>query len=173
MEGLASHFLFFIGLTAAAAAFALLEIQVEGPNGWAANLPTWRIPSIGVGRWIAKLFPGRPLTGYHLWMLVFMVIVVHLQFAFGLPWSWAGEMRAIAFFLLFWVAEDFLWFVLNPHFGIRRFRPEHIPWHSRAWWWVAPRDYWIATVIGLALYAASRQNNEVIVLAARTVSHGG
>lgn len=168
MDSFASHFLFFIGLLAAAATFALLEIQVEGPNGWAANLPTWRFPSTGIGSWITRLFPGRPLTGYHLWMLVFMAVVVHLQFAFGLPWSLSGEMRAIAFFLLFWVAEDFLWFVLNPHFGIRRFRPEHIPWHRRSWWWLAPRDYWIATVVGFALYAASQQNNEVIVLAART-----
>lgn len=168
-----THLSFFIGLIAAAAAFALLEIQIEGANGWASKLPTWRVTPNGFGRWLARLFPGRPLTGYHLWMLIFMAIVAHLAFAFGLPWTVSGEMRSVAFFLLFWVAEDFLWFVLNPHFGIRRFRPEHIPWHRRSWWWIAPRDYWIATAIGIALYTASRSNDEVVVLAMRTASNGG
>lgn len=173
MDAVGAHISFFIGLFSAAAAFALIEIQIEGPNGWAANLPTWRIDANGRWGWLLRLFPGRPLTGYHLWMLVFMGIVAHLPFAFGLPWTAAGEMRAVAFFLLFWVAEDFLWFLLNPHFGLRRFRPEHIPWHRRAWWWIAPRDYWVASAVGIALYYMSCRSDEVVVLALRSSATRG
>ena len=27
--------------------FAQVEIQIEGPAGWAGNLPTWRVENIG------------------------------------------------------------------------------------------------------------------------------
>lgn len=157
------HFAYFVGLVAAAACFALVEIQIEGAGGWAANLPTWRLKS----PWWSRLFPGRPLTGYHLWILVFIVVVAHLPFGFGLPWTWPSELRAISFILFFWVLEDFLWFALNPHFGIRKFRKGCIPWHSAAWWLIAPRDYWIAIAIGSILYWTSRREPEYYVLAMR------
>jgi hypothetical protein len=159
---------FFFGLLAAATTFALLEIQIEGAAGWAANLPTWRLRS----GWLQRLFPGRPLTGYHLWMLVFIAIVAHLPFAFGLPWTPRTQLRAAAFMLFFWVLEDFLWFVLNPHFGLRRFRPQHIEWHRHAWWWIAPRDYWVALVVGGVLYAASRTQPTEVYVAMRVPLDG-
>lgn len=152
-----SDLLFFIGLVAAAACFALMEIQIEGPAGWARNLPTWRIRDPRLLRLMERVMPGRPLTGYHVWIILFIALVAHLPFlVFGLPWSWRGELRSLSFIALFWVLEDFLWFVLNPHYGLRRFRPQYIAWHQPAWWWIAPRDYWIGLVVGLALYLASR-----------------
>ncbi len=146
-----AHLLFFLGVLAAAATFALVEIHAEGSAGWAANLPTWRLRSA----WLGWLFPGRPLTGYHLWMMLFTIVVAHLPFTFGLRWSWPHELRSLAFMLFFWVIEDFLWFALNPHYGLRRFRPQFIPWHKKAWWWLAPRDYWIGLALAITLYASS------------------
>lgn len=156
------HVVFFVALIAAAACFAKLEIQIEGPAGWAANLPTWRLRN----SWLNRLFPGRPLTGYHLYVLLFIVLVAHLPFAFGLPWTWFGEWKALAFILFFWVVEDFLWFVLNPHYGLRRFRPQFIEWHRQAWWWLAPRDYWIASMLAIALYVAASHRPDKVVLVA-------
>ncbi|MFO0839785.1 MAG: hypothetical protein U1D55_14840 [Phycisphaerae bacterium] len=156
-----AHAIFFAGLLAAAATFALLEIHIEGPAGWAANLPTWRVKSV----LLSRLFPGRPLTGYHLWLMVFTVIVAHLPFSFGLLWTAARELRSIAFVLFFWVIEDFLWFALNPHFGLRRFRPQYIPWHGKAWWWLAPRDYWIGLALAIGLYLASQQADPGVLVA--------
>lgn len=153
------HLFYFIGVLAAAGCFALIEIQIEGPAGWAANLPTWRLRN----RWLNRLFPGRPLTGYHLWIVVFIALVAHLPYAFGLPWTWRGELRAVAFILFFWVLEDFLWFVLNPHFGVRRFRRQNISWHRESWWWLAPRDYWIGLILAITLYVVSRQVPEVYI----------
>jgi hypothetical protein len=56
--------------------------------------------------------------------------------------------------LLFWVLEDFLWFVRNPAFGMTNFKPEKIWWH-KVWWGFMPRDYYVGSAVGVALYAFS------------------
>jgi hypothetical protein len=37
--------------------------------------------------------------------------------------------------------------VINPAFGFRRFRPQHVPWHKRS---IAglPIEYWVFGAIG-------------------------
>jgi len=82
-----------------------------------------------------------------------MLVILHLPYglSFIAP-SWHNESRIISFFILFWVLEDFLWFVLNPAFGIKRFKAERIWWHASTWWWIMPKDYWIFTPIGVGLY---------------------
>jgi hypothetical protein len=68
----------FIGLLAfmvfLAFILALWEVQIEGKDGWAARLPTWRLENA----WVLKVTGGRPLTGYHVFMIVFMISMVHL-----------------------------------------------------------------------------------------------
>ena len=146
------HVLFFGTLAIAAAAFALLEIQIEGDAGWASSLPTWRRES----RWTRLLMGGRPLTGYHLWAHVFMLTAAHFPFGLALaPWSWAAEARVLAFLILFWILEDFLWFVFNPAYGLRGFTRRRAGWHAHAWWGFMPREYWIFLPVGVALYALS------------------
>jgi len=87
---------------------------------------------------------------------LFVLVVVHLPFLIGIaPFSWRGELRILAFLVLFWVLEDFLWFAFHRNWGVKRFRREHIPWHGDSWWWFMPRDYWIFLPIGFVLYAAS------------------
>ena len=143
---------FIAVLMAASALFALVEIQIEGPNGWATSLPTWRVDN----KWTRRFYSGKPLTGYHLYIQLFTLTSVHLPFAIGLlPLTWRAEARVLSFFILFWVLEDFLWFILNPAFGLKRFRAEHIWWHAPTWWWIMPRDYWIFTPIGICLYTLS------------------
>src|SRR4051812_4427103 len=105
----------------------MVEIQIEGGQGWAAHLPTWRIEN----RWTRLFFRSRPLTGYHFYAHLFVLSMVHAPFGLGLaPFTWRGEARVLAFLILFWIAEDFLWFVLNPSFGLRKFRKQHIWWHA-------------------------------------------
>jgi hypothetical protein len=139
-------------LIVTALVFARLEIEIEGPNGWAANLPTWRIDN----RWTRLFYGSRPLTGYHLWMQVFVLLMVHVPLVLQTSaWSWGMELRVASFYILFFLFEDFLWFILNPAFGIRRFRKEHIWWHAPTWWWVMPRDYWVFGALGGFAYALS------------------
>jgi hypothetical protein len=91
------------------------------------------------------------MTGYHAWMFSFIGIIFHFPLCFMGEWSLRLEGRVLACVMLFWVAEDFLWFVVNPAFGLRRFRREHVGWHKH-WACGAPADYWIFGAIGLALF---------------------
>lgn len=126
--------------------FAQTEIQIEGDAGWAANLPTWRIEQ----HWLLDLFwGGRAMTGYHAWVFPFIAMFFHFPLFFAGHWSWRAECRVIACIMLFWIVEDFLWFVLNPAYGLSRFHPEAIAWHKRWIWWL-PVDYWM---YGLAMIA--------------------
>ncbi len=137
--------------------FAQVEIQIEGAAGWAAGLPTWRIES----HWLLDLFwSGRPMTGYHAWVFPFIALVFHLPIFLLGRWSWRVEARIVAMIMLFWVIEDALWFVLNPAFGWSKFSAGNVEWHKH-WWMGVPVDYWISTVIGIALFVWSyrvRQN---------------
>lgn len=149
------HLVFVAALVAVSAAFALLEIEIEGSAGWASNLPTWRIEN----RWTRRWLGARAVTGYHFYIHVFVLLLAHLPFALGLvPFSLAAELRIISFLILFWVVEDFLWFVFNPAYGLKSFRREAIWWHAPNWWGFMPRDYWIFTPAAVFLYVLSRSS---------------
>jgi hypothetical protein len=146
------HLTYLAALLALSAAFAQLEIEIEGSAGWASGLPTWRVEN----RWTRRLLGARALTGYHLFIHIVVFILAHLPFALALvPFSWGLELRILSFLVLFWLVEDYLWFVLNPAFGWRRFRRELIWWHAPNWWWIMPRDYWLFGPLGVLLYILS------------------
>jgi hypothetical protein len=124
---------------------AFWEIQIEGKDGWASELPGWRVEK----GWLIKLTGGRPITGYHLFMTLFLIAIVHLP-AFFVPWSWQLESLVLGFYIGMVLLEDFLWFVLNPHYRIRNFRKGKIWWHKQ-WWGPIPALYWILLVIIIVL----------------------
>ena len=131
--------------------FAQLEIQIEGPHGWAGRLPTWRISD----HWLLDLFMGgRILTGYHFWAFCFMALVFHLHFFMRGDFSWRLECRTIGCIMSFWIIEDFTWFVCNPAYGWTRLTAEHVPWH-KVWILGVPVDYIVLLGVGLALIIAS------------------
>jgi hypothetical protein len=126
---------------------ALWEIQIEGKDGWAANLPAWR-KETGL---LVRLAGGRPVTGYHIYMTVFLITLVHLPLFF-VAWSWRLESLVLGFYVGMVFLEDFFWFVLNPSYGIRNFRKGKIWWH-KTWWGPVPVLYWFLLVItGLLLF---------------------
>lgn len=142
-------FLFLLWLSFAA---AQVEIAIEGKHGWAQDLPTYRFPE---GHWISKVFfSDKPATAYHIWLEISLVSVLHMTYLF-VPFSWTIELRILAFFFFFCIVEDFFWFVFNPAFGVRNFRPEKIWWHKKHWWLVAPRDYYVFLAVGGLLYYLS------------------
>jgi len=140
-----------VGILLLAYVFAKVEVHIEGTDGWASKLPTWRIER----HWLLDLFfGGRPMTGYHAWMLTFMGLMFHFPALATWSWSWHLEARMVGAMVAFWILEDFLWFVINPAWGWRRFNAGSIPWHKR---WLAglPLDYWFfAIVAGVLLYVA-------------------
>ena len=111
--------------------------------GWASGLPTWRIES---GWMIDVFWGGRPMTGYHVYIFSFVALFFHFPFVFFCQWSWRAEARALASIAMFWVAEDFFWFILNPAFGWTKFAPSFVPWHHR-WFLGAPTDYWLGLLV--------------------------
>jgi hypothetical protein len=127
--------------------FAKVEVHIEGADGWASKLPTWRIER---HKLLDILWAGKPLTGYHVWVFAFMALVFHLPSFLTGDFSWPLEERILGSLMLFWIVEDFLWFALNPHYGLRRFRPGQVPWH-RHWIGLLPAEYWLFGVLGVAL----------------------
>lgn len=146
-------FIVFLGfLIITSILFALVEIQIEGSEGWAAKLPTWKIEN----KWTRKFYGARPLTGYHLYVQLFLFFLIHIPFGLNIvPFNFMIELRLLSFMILFWVLEDFLWFVINPAFGLKKFKPEFIWWHAPNWYKFMPRDYWIFIPVGLILYVVS------------------
>lgn len=132
-------------------ALAILEIQIEGPNGWAAKLPTWRAKE---GSWPDKFFKKvmnqKDLTGYHLALNLFLLLFLHWPFIWSWSWDIISEFEILAIFVLFTGAWDFLWFVLNPKFSLRKFNRENVWWHKK-WWGPAPVDYYLGVVASLVL----------------------
>ena len=127
--------------------FAKVEIQIEGGQGWAAGLPTWRVEQ----HWLLDIFwGGRPMTGYHAWVFSFMALVFHLPPVLMGGWSLALEARILGSLMYFWTIEDFLWFLLNPAYGWAKFTPADIPWHKH-WALGVPWDYLTFSVIGFGL----------------------
>lgn len=129
---------------------AFWEIQIEGKDGWAARLPGWRVEK----GWLVKLTGGRPITGYHLFLTLFLITMVHLPLFFA-PWNWRLESLLIGFYLGMVLLEDFLWFVFNPHYGFKSFRKGKIWWH-RSWWGPLPRFYWVLIIIVTVLVYLGR-----------------
>ena len=127
--------------------FAEVEIQIEGARGWAAGLPTWRIEH----HWLLDIFwGGRAMTGYHAWVFSFMALAFFAPLAFAGRFRWREAGLALAGLMLFWLCEDFLWFVLNPAWGLARFSPADVPWHPH-WLLGLPVDYWVGMLGGPAL----------------------
>ncbi|HET8581308.1 MAG TPA: hypothetical protein VFL98_02470 [Candidatus Paceibacterota bacterium] len=145
--------LYVAGIVWTAFCFAHVEIAIEGKDGWAGKLPTWRLsPKNPISR---LLFGGRPADGYHVWMDLFILSMLHIVYAF-VPYSLATELELFAFLCFFTVLEDFFWFVFNPAFGLRNFRKEKIWWHRKQWLWIAPSDYYFLLSLGAILYAAAQ-----------------
>lgn len=125
-----------------ATVLAILEIQIEGQHGWAKNLPAWRpYSSKWYVRLYSKIMTGKEFTGYHLFMFLFVLLIFHLPYVFGLAFAPEHWLKTLSYFFMFSVLWDFLWFVLNPYYPLKQFKKEHILWHNK-WFWKAPIDYY-------------------------------
>jgi hypothetical protein len=148
------HFLTLLfWITLMALFFAMTEIQIEGPHGWATSLPTWRIEKHPL---LDIFWGGRAMTGYHAWFFSFIILVFHLPHIIYGSISVRTEARCIGALMFFWIFEDFLWFVLNPAFGLGRFSPEIVFWHKN-WLLGVPTDYLTFSFLGGILLLWSYQ----------------
>ena len=139
----------FIYMIILAIIFSLWEIQVEGSEGWARHLPTFRI-----NVFFNKLLGGKPLTGYHIYLLLFMTTVFHGLFSDEI-YTCQTTLKALGLMSYFFVLEDFLWFVFNRHYKLSRFKKGQIEWHRR-WIWGLPLTYYWGLIIGTGLLLLGR-----------------
>ena len=130
-------YFFLIGLS-----LALLEIEIEGPDGWTKNLPTKRIKI-----WWYQKF-GKEVTGYHLLLQIFLLLFMHLPLILENRFSWDLEALILSQYFFFLVYWDYLWFVLNPYFKLKEFKKGGFPWHA-ALIFGLPTEYWLAMLAGI------------------------
>ena len=128
---------------------SLWEIQVEGKEGWAKQLPTFRI-----NVFFRKLLGGKPLTGYHIFLLLLFLLVFHGLFINELG-TWKVESNIFGLLCWFFVIEDVMWFIFNPHYTLKRFKSKHIEWHCR-WFMGLPYSYWWGMIAGTILLLVGR-----------------
>lgn len=139
-----------------ATVIACVEIEAEGKHGWAEKMPTWYRTT---GFWAVlygRIMNGKPLTGYHLFMFFFPILLFHAPFFMGAPWSGAAELTAWAMYFAWCPLWDYHWFVLNPHYK-GRFAKDQVWWHARSRW-VAdlfPVDYLLGGMLSAAFALAS------------------
>ena len=134
----------------AAFMWAKMEVEIEGKDGWAKNLPTWKLDN----RILNWFMNGRPLTGYHFWAFSFVFFIFHLPLLWTGTWKWQMECRIMGCVTLFWVVEDFIWFVVNPYYGLKRHKEGEIWWH-KSWLWGYPSDHWGMLIMGVILLSLS------------------
>ena len=98
----------------------------------------------------------RPLTGYHVYAFTIPLLVLHLPFVAGVDWTLAAELRTIATYFALAVVWDYLWFVLNPAYTVRRFERGNVWWFEVPWIWRFPIDYYVGDrALGRARGAAA------------------
>lgn len=146
-----SFIVFVIFILASATVHALLEIQIEGPNGWAAKLPTRIFRNL----WTKRFTEVGHITGFHIYTVLLVLVFVHFPVFFVEQWTIYHEAFALSFVVLHFVLEDFLWFVYNPSFGIRKFSRAHIWWHTH-WLIGLPVSYWTGSIAGIVLFVFSQ-----------------
>ena len=105
---------------------ARVEIEIEGDQGWAVSLPTWRWEP----EWWLNLTNGKAVTGYHLWLTLFLLVAFHLPLVFS---GFSRELwaKCASAYLLTTAVWDLQWFAWNPAWGLEKFRTTRIPWFRR------------------------------------------
>jgi hypothetical protein len=130
-----------------------IEIEIEGGYGWAERLPTWFRSRGLVRRTYGTLMGGRPLTGYHVYAFTIPMLVLHLPFVYGYDWTLSRELTIVGTYFALAVVWDYLWFVLNPAYTVKRFQRGNVWWFEVPWIWRFPLDYYVGIALSIGLAA--------------------
>ena len=133
--------------------FAAIEIEIEGKHGWAEKTSTWFRTQGIAARLYGLVMGGKPLTGYHLFMFFLPLLMFHAHFVMGVPWSPKAELMVFALYFVWMPTWDFLWFVLNPYYGVKKFKKETVWWHAKSHWLfnITPLDYFFGWGLSVVL----------------------
>jgi hypothetical protein len=116
--------MFSILVVSLALIFACIEIEIEGPCGWADKLPTTNISK-----------NKRSLTVYHCMIFILMFLVFCSIFFINPRNFNIGNLAfCFAYTLLFFTFEDYYWFALNPAYtadGVNVKSGKNAWWHYK------------------------------------------
>ena len=97
----------------------------------------------------------RPLTGYHVFAFTIPLLILHFPFVFGVEWTLEAELSTVAIFFALAVIWDYLWFVINPAYTVKRFKRGNVWWFEVPWIWRFPLDYYTGIGLSIALAGAA------------------
>lgn len=142
-------------LFALAVLFGIFEIEAEGKFGWGEKFPTWYRVNSRVAK-IYGMFTNKPLTGYHAALFFVPILIFLWPMVATSTMTLHGVAGAFSLYFAWVVVWDFSWFVLNPHYGVEKFRRDGVWWFAREpWYGRVPSSYANAWFISLALAAIS------------------
>ena len=132
------HDLLFVLFTSLV--YALIEIELEGKNGWMTKIPTAKVAYMG----------GKHMTLYHIYMI--LMITLSVAYQNNMQYTINSFLYSASYVFLFLLLEDFLWFVFNPYFTIKRYKRREIWWHaSQPWILGVPMHNYIVGGINLVI----------------------
>jgi hypothetical protein len=120
---------------------AFWEAYVEGDNPWDKRKLGWKI----------KFGPKYCLPAYHFFLFVVMWPTILLLPLVISGWNTKLFGILVSAYSTGMVIEDFLWFVVNPAVGVRKFNSEYAtyyPW-TKIGKFSLPTFYFIAAIIAV------------------------
>lgn len=157
---------YFVFLFTVANWIALLEVQIEGKNGWASALPCWRArPDAWYNKLYGKIIGGGlPLTGYHAFLFSLVFLFLHLPFFVSTHWTVAEELKVWSAYFLLCITWDFLYFVWSPYFMVTGNGPNSISSNKTMLFGIFPGDYMVGLAASfLFTLFASLFSGEVVI----------
>ena len=140
--------------------WALTMVNAEGLVGWGGVSPAWKLDT---RRWYSFLFwpfaQGRPVNFLPVSAIMTFTVSFLLPVIWNInkniPFTLINFGELVSYFIIFAILEDFIWFLINPYYGLRKFNKQIVTWHPR-WLGFLPTDYWIALVIYIIVGFFSR-----------------
>ena len=129
--------------------YSLLEIELEAKEGWCKNLPT----PVVLGNF----------TLYHVLMNIIVIITILKVYVKDIT-SIQDLALGIYYIAAWFLIEDFMWFVLNPHFTLAKYKKEEIWWHARRpWYFGIPEHNYVGILVMCVCYYLSDKKSEIDV----------
>lgn len=135
-------FVIILVIWVAMIATAFWEAAVEEDEPWEKGKAGWQI--ISNGRVL--------LTSYHFWLFFVMFPAL-----LAVPLIIGFSVRLLGVLLTAYasglVIEDFAWFIVNPHYGLKKFTPKHAPW--QIWIKIGKKGIPASYIVGLLIAVGS------------------
>ncbi len=116
--------LIFIWVILAFISMSFLERSIEGPNAWGKKAYGWKY----------KISKRLSLTEYHFWFWILLILLFTLPLIINYSTRLLGIL--ISAFSIGFIIEDFVYFIVNPYFGLKKFNKKDANWYH----WIGSKN---------------------------------